>query len=194
MRLVRSGVVAIAVAAVALTPTAAHAKRYTYADPAGDVVSIAGESETQTPEPTRENGDVISSAVIHKGRKVVMQLRYRDLSPSTETHAHGFLVRTPSMRRDIILVATDSMWGGRVVMTKPNGKKVRCQVRKKLDYAANTATVAVPRSCLGNPRWVQVGMAAVMFTGFDASDLQYVDDAQATGLGAKPVFGPKVRR
>jgi hypothetical protein len=37
-------------------------------------------------------------------------------------------------------------------------------------------------------------MANVTFTGFDAADTQYIDDAQATGIGARPVLGPKVRR
>jgi hypothetical protein len=194
MRLVRPVVLVVAAAAVALAPTAAHADRHTHPDPAGDVVSTAGEAGTTTPQPTRTNGDIVSSTVIHKGRRVVLQLQYVDLAPSPETHAHAFVLRTPSMRREIDLVATDSVWGGRVFMIKPGGTKVRCHVRKKLDYEANTATVAVPRSCLGNPRWVRVGMANVTFTGFDAADTQYIDDAQATGIGTRPVLGPKVRR
>jgi hypothetical protein len=50
----------------------------------------------------------------------------------------------------------------------------------------------IPRSCLGNPRWVRVGALAVTV---DTNKVAHYDDARSSTISdATPIFGPKVRR
>jgi hypothetical protein len=194
---VRSAILLTAAALVPLMPTAAHADRYTHIDAIGDVLSgpATSTSNPSTPESERANGDITASKVIHKARKVIMRMKYRDIAWNDEVNAHLFVVRTSKMKRYVQLVAGDGFRGGKVVVTKPNGKRVKCRVKRNVDYTVNTATVKVPRSCLGYPRWVKVGMASVFYTGFKAADTLYVDDARTNGtLGSGPALSPKVRR
>lgn len=197
MKLFVRSAMLVTTAAIVLAPTAAHADRYTHADSTEDVLSgpVSSDSNPATPEADRTNGDVISSRVIHKDRRVILRMRYRDLAGNDEINSHLFVIRTSKMKRYVSLVAGAGFRGGKVVVSRPNGKRVKCGVKRKIDYTANTATVKVPRSCLDNPRWVKVGMASVFYTGFDAEDTVYVDDARTNGtLGAGPALSPKVRR
>jgi hypothetical protein len=188
-------IVTVAVAAVVpLLPAAAYADHYTRGDAAGDVASTVGQSDAYTPAPERVEGDVISSTVKHGARTVVMTLAYRDLADSAEVDEHVYFVHTNRMNRVVRLFANSSNPGGKAVLTKVNGKKVRCNVRRHIDYNLNTAKVIVPRSCLGQPRWVKVGMGSVMFSAAGASGTVWVDDALSTGTNGHPVYGPKVFR
>src|SRR4051794_1372583 len=194
MKFVRSAVV-VAAAAVALVPTAAQANTYTHGDAAGDVVSFTGGATTATPQPDRANGDVVASMVKHNRKLVIARMTYRDLANSDGFNGHLFAIKTNKMRRDVTVVSAAGI-GPQVVVTKPNGKKVSCRGRPTLDYTRHTVTVKVPRSCLGKPKWVKVGMASVFMTGLSATDTQYVDDAQLSG-GVSPrtlTFSPKVFR
>lgn len=192
LKLLRSAVLMTAALAVPLVPTAAHADKYTHADGAGDVYSSVGQSGTYTPAPDRVIGDVLSSTIQHKRRNVVMRLQYRDLVNDSEYDAHVYLIHTSKMNRVVNLYASNLVPGGRAVMTKPNGKRVSCHIGRKIDYDLNTATVVVPRSCLGEPRWVKVAMGGVMFTGAGATDTTWLDDALSAGTSG--VFSPRVRR
>jgi hypothetical protein len=194
MRFVRSAVLVAAATAVALAPTAAHANKYRHTDAVGDVYSVVGEAGPYTAAPDRVVGDVVSNTVIHKKRAVVLQLAYRDLVNDAEIDSHVFFIRTSKMTRTVRLYASDANPGGQAVFLKGNGKKVRCHVRRHIDYTYNTAQVVVPRSCLDNPRWVKVAMGGVMFTGTSATDTTWIDDAMSTGTDGTAVFGPKVRR
>lgn len=185
---------AVAVGAlVPLVPAAAQADRYTHADASGDVYSTVGATGTFAPAPDRAVGDVISSTVKHKKRTVILQLAYRDLVNDAEYDAHVFFVRTSKMTRTVRLVASSADPGGRAIMYKGK-KKVSCHVRRHIDYTFNTATVVIPRSCLGKPRWVKAAMGGVMFTGGTATDTTWIDDALSTGTDGTAVFGPRVFR
>jgi hypothetical protein len=188
-------IVTIAVAVVVpLLPATAYANRYSHGDAVGDVASTVGQSDTYTPAPERVEGDVISSSVKHGARTVVMTLAYRDLGDSPEIDEHVYFVHTSKMNRVVRLFANSTNPGGKAVLTKANGKKVRCHVRRHIDYNLNTAKVIVPRSCLGQPRWVKVGMGSVMFSAAGDTGPVWIDDALSTGTNGHPVYGPKVFR
>lgn len=196
MKLVRAAVLVTAALAVALTPTSAFANRYTHTDATGDVLSAPATSSDipTTKEQARTNGDVSWSTVAHKRHRVVMKMQFRDIAWNDETNAYLFVIKTRSMKRFVTVVAADGIRGGKAIMTKPSGKHVSCRMSRTIDYTANTVTLSVPRSCIGKPRWVRVGMASVFFTGIHSGDTEYVDDANSATLGSNPVLGPKVRR
>lgn len=190
MKLVRSALVAAAAMLVPLVPTAAHADSYTHTDAVGDVVSFEG--TTDTPAPAQVNGDIAWTKVRHKSRKIVLTTRYRDLDGSGYS-VHYFAIRTSKMTREVTLVTFPGHTGGKVMMSKPNGKNVRCHLTRLIDYTANTATVSVPRSCLGRPRWVKVG-AAFATSPSTAFGSGFADDAGTNGDFNKPAWSPKVFR
>ena len=194
MKFVRYAILLTTAVVVPLIPTAAQANRYSFGDAAADVISIAPAATTGTPTPDRVAGDVISSTVNHKRRAVVMRLQYRDLAAETEVEVHLFAIRTNQMKRYVTVYAAPASVQGKVLMTNPHQKKVRCRIAGGIDYTLNTVTVIVPRSCLGNPRWVRVGMAGIV-PGATETDPYFVDDARTTGtIGNDPAYGPKVRR
>ncbi|HET6167453.1 MAG TPA: hypothetical protein VFE07_11550 [Marmoricola sp.] len=195
MKLIRAAVLVTVALAVTLTPTSAFAQRYTHHDITGDVLSGPADSDANPSTPDdRANGDVVWSTVIHKRHRVVMKMQLRDIAWNDETNLYGFIIKTKSMKRIVTVFASEGIRGGKTLMTKPSGKRVACHISRKIDYTANNVTVSVPRSCLGTPRWVKVGMATVFLNGFASGDTEWVDDANSSTLGSNPVLGPKVRR
>lgn len=190
MKLVRSALVVAAAMTVPLAPTAAHADKYVRADASGDVVSFTKSADT--PAPAQVNGDVVRSTVRHKAKRVVLTMRFNDLDGSGYT-VFAYSVRTSKMTRDVALVTFPGHHAGKVVMTTPKGKKVRCRLARSIDYTANTATVSIPRSCVGKPRWVKVGMAMVTSPNPDFTT-GFADDSGTTGDFSQPKWTPRVYR
>lgn len=195
MKLVRAALVVGAGLLVPLLPSAAQADRYSSADSVADIVSFPvshGAPSTLAPAPDRAQGDVVSSSVQHQRNAVVMRMQYRELDPSGAAGGHLFVIRTSRLARLVTVFTGPGYWDGKVVTEDGLGRKVGCRVARSIDYVANTATVVVPRSCLGRPRWVRVGMAGL---SFDSLDTVFADDAGSSGtVGDHPAYGPRVRR
>lgn len=189
MNLVRSVVLGTTVAAAVLAPTAAQAKTYTSTDTANDVVAVTMPAGTTTPAADRTEGDIVSSRVRHGSRVVALTMRFQELTAG-QTALHWYGIRTGKMTRVVIMESDAGHLNGRARMFKPNGKPVTCRIGHAVDYTANTATVRVPRSCLGKPKWVRVAMQEASPLGDQQA---YVDDSRSNG-GFLPVFGPRVFR
>jgi hypothetical protein len=191
MKFVRSALVVAAATIVPLVPTAAHADKYVASDATKDVVLLASDGTT-TAEPDRIEGDILRSTVRHKSRRVVMTMRFAELSAVGLGDLHVFAIRSNKLNRVVSVDTGPGHWGGKVEVFKPNGKKVRCAARRAVSYDLNTATVSIPRRCLGNPRWVKVGMQHGTFV---TQDEIHVDDALTNGRVYRYfVYGPKVFR
>ena len=196
MKIVRSAMLTLAVAlSAALVPVAAHAGTYSAPDASGDVVmyDFSGDSETPVKVPDRTDGDIVNSRVVHGPNRLTMEVRYRDLVASGGTIVHDFRIGTNNHRvREIGIVAGPGKWQGRHVVVNKRGKRVRCHgVHWSLQYGANLVRVSVPRRCLGNPKWVHVGIGTLEETG---SSL-YLDDANTNGtFGETTKWGPRVYR
>lgn len=190
MKFVRSALVVAAAALLPLVPSAAHADSYTQVDAVGDVQSspLSGDV-TFTPVPDRTEGDVAYTKVGHRARVIRVKIAFRDL-----THAgpNGQFIRIKSNRlnREVDLLAYPGAWRGKATTSKFSGKKVRCNVRHTIDYVAHKVVVNVPRSCLGNPRWVRVAIGSATYD----DTMFYADDARAKSLPDYWVYSPKIRR
>ena len=194
MKIVRSAVLVAAAAIVALAPTAAHADNYSHTDPVGDATSYTTATDTTgTPAPDRVEGDVAWNKVRHGARAVTLTMRYRELTTADEK-LHAYAIHTSKMTRYVYLYAGAGHWGGRVAMTNAHDKHVRCHVTRNIDYTANTATVRIPRSCLGRPRWVKTAMFVGAFPSPTAQFPMYVDDANSNGTFENPRWSPRVYR
>lgn len=193
MNLVRTALVATAVALMTLVPSAAHAEKRVFEDPSGDVLKLVDpQAGTTEPAPGRVEGDIVRSSVRHKARRVLLTMRFQELTREGIGQLFGYGIRTAKMTRYVTVDTGPGHWGGKVTVTKPNGKKVRCSVTRTIDYASNTAAVSVPRACIGKPRWVKASMREGSFV----SDSEiYFDDALTSGkLTRYPVWSPRVPR
>jgi hypothetical protein len=198
LHLARSGAVALTTFLAVMAPTAAQAKSYVHADTSGDVVQLDQNpsSNSSTKVPAHADGDIVRSAVVHGKRRVTMAISYRDLvapSTSSDVAVHLFRIGTSKHRiRSVFVVASSTRPRGAVGVEKADGKAVTCRgVRWDIDYSTKTVRTSVPRRCLGNPRWVHVGMGAIN----EDEPTFFADDAATNGyLGENPKWGPRVYR
>jgi hypothetical protein len=172
----------------------AHADRWTYDDAVGDVTHMIETPTSMSIEtvPEQTNGDVTQVAVDHRRTKVVIELYTR----ARITGAFGInaVVRTPGQHYMLMSFRMPGM-GGTQLMTLSDEPDRRCTGLKRKLIADKTAVrLTVPRSCIGDPRWVRVGATLSTFGLFTGEG--YDDDALRT---ASPLFGktamsPKIRR
>ena len=198
MRLVRTAILVTAAAAVALVPGAALADGSTHTDPVADVQSVALDpsgqvtNPTATPEPTVSNGDIVSVHATNKVRRVKVVLHFADLHPSGQYQIHEAYIATKGTDRVAVVKAGPGNWGGKVALFTPKLKKVRCAVRRHIDYTHHTVVVKVPSSCLGHPKVIRVGAATLVSEG---SKIFY-DDGFSTAGGFLDHFAlsPQIHR
>lgn len=194
MKLTRALGATAAASALALMPGVAHADTDVHTDFTGDVVSLdfGDEGEDWTPQPTRTEGDIVSTRVSHLDRKVRIKIRFAELSRTGRGANQYLVLRSDKGKRYLLIDSSGGKWAGRTRFTNANDDKVPCTgISHKIDYVANTVLAVVPRTCLGNPRWVRAGIGTITF---GASDF-FVDDARTQGnIYDNPVLGPRVRR
>ena len=177
----------------------AQAQSRTAYDARHDVVGDPeGRQTITTVRPGRREGDVVKVRTTYAGRALVVVQHYDRLTrPRTgDLSGHFVSVRTNAGRRADLTVYVDDgphHPQGQDVWEVPGRDSARCAgLRTRIDYAADTVRVRIPRSCLGNPRWVRVGSAG--------SSLQdgylYADDARLRGRLDEDdlAFGPRLRR
>lgn len=196
--------IALVAPVVLLVPAAAHAEKVETTDPAGDVVSVGpteqGDDDLDNLLPAPENltADVVRTVVDHAGSRLRVRIDLRELGRSRNYFA-VLQVRTPA---GTFQVETDDL-GRRpkVEMTRRN-RDVECpRLRAVGDRAAARAIITIPTSCLGAPRWVQVGAGIASLENATAADgteevLVFADDAHRAGTinDENLTKGPKVRR
>ncbi|PKH44394.1 hypothetical protein CXG46_02345 [Nocardioides alpinus] len=186
------------VPALLLLPAAAHAEKVVTEDAEGDVVSFAGESEfpDQTvPAPDYAGVDLVRTAVTHGAQRLRVTISFRALErdPFQITVVR---VKTPQKNYDISV----ERLGGKPVASFDGGEKApECRgLKSRIDLGADVVTTWLPTSCLGAPRWVQVGVGAVAVSADQAEPDQigaHADDAHRVGeIRDNLALGPKVRR
>jgi hypothetical protein len=162
-------VVVGSLAAVALAAAPAQAQQSSTRDAVRDVTVFRDNGITT--RPTIKNGDIRRTTIAHKDRKVTLRVSVRDLAKKGDGLLQYTEIRTPTNRYDLSVYAGPGNWAG----THPSS----CAgATHKINYRKDVFTYAIPRSCLGSPRWVRVGFATATFEG----DNQRVDDARRKGI------------
>ncbi len=188
-----------------LTPAAAHAEKVVTTDPTADVVYLGpteqgqGDTDNLVPAPDNTTADVTRTVVDHTESRVKVRIDLRELGRA-EVYFAVLQVRTPAGTFE---VETDQHLARRpkVEMTR-RSRAVECRrLRAVTDRTDARVTITVPTSCLGDPRWVQVGAGVASLetvTGADGAEqaLVFADDAHRVGtVGYDNLSkGPKVRR
>lgn len=172
----------------------AHADRWTYDDAVGDVTHMVETATSLSVEtaPEQANGDITQTVIQHRGTKVVVELRTR--TPITGAFGVNAAVRTPDQRYLVMSVRMPGM-GGTHLMTLADKPDRRCKGLKRKLVAGKTAVrLTIPRSCIGDPRWVRVGAGLTTFGLFTGES--YDDDGLRTAspLFGMPAMSPKIKR
>lgn len=161
-------------------PGTAAADVLVHRDPAGDVARSPVGSNVYTPAPTQTHGDIVATRVVHARRAIWIQIRFAELTDQGNGNFHLIGIKTPWRSRTIELDALPGHWEGRTTMTDAHGRVVACDVTHRISYDRNRVMLRVPRTCLGAPRWVRVGIRSTVAGATSA----YTDDARSTGLAS----------
>ena len=205
MTALRSGlrVLALALPAALLVPSAAHAEKVVTEDPAADVLTLGpteqggDDLDNLLPAPENLTADVVRTTVDHRESRLRVRLDLRDLGRS-RTYFAVLEVRTPDGTFE---VETENLGRRAKVDMTRRGHAIECQrLRAAGDQASSRVTVTIPTSCLGDPRWVQVGAGVASVETVTSADgaeemAVFADDAHRVGeIRDMIAVGPKVRR
>jgi len=166
--------------ALAATALPAHAARLTLADPAGDTWSAAEPAE---PAASARNTDLRRTRIVHGDRRVALRVRYSDLvrprRGETITLAVRLRTNDGPKRNAFVIARAASPRGQHTLVVERNQATVSCPgLRHTIGYAADVVVLSVPRTCLGNPRWVQLMVVALDLD--NRTSAATVDDAAST--------------
>ncbi len=189
--------------ALGLPAAAAHAEKVETIDPAADVLYLgetgqgADDLDNLVPAPDNTTADVVRTVVDHAASRLRVRIDLRELGRS-RTYFAVLRVRTPTGTFE---VETDHLGRRPQTDITRRSRAVECpRLRAANDRAAARATITIPTSCLGDPRWVQVGVGvASVETGTTAEGAEeavvFADDAHRAGeIRDRIALGPKVRR
>lgn len=150
------------VLAAVLAPTgAAYAASHTVDDSTEDVWEPVWNADTETVDYLAAgsvlNVDVDTVVVRHTARRIVVTTTYAELKRQEITLAVSSRMRFDDGPAVGMMVDTWGKWSGTSVLFKKSGAPIECPgFDHAIDYAANTVELIVPRSCVGNPSWVEV--------------------------------------
>lgn len=168
-----AGAVVAIVLAIAATP--AHAASETYRDAVKDVTVSNDHSEKVDPNAT--DPDIIRTRNTHGTRMVTTKVTLRDLGYGG--HQVAMQVNTPHGSYTV-RGTKGGVFKDEVVVVPPPSRTVPCSGGSfRVDRKRATMTLRVPRRCVGNPRWVRIGVATMALS---RGGVAWVDDSRGKGL------------
>jgi hypothetical protein len=188
MRLVRRIVALLLGAALLATPGVSSADVLQHRDAIGDVARAPVGTNTYSPVPDQAHGDIVATRVVHAKRAIWVQIRLRVLTTRSNGNFHLVSVKTRWRTRNVEIDAFPGHWDGSATTTDGRGRPVTCAVMHRINYDRQRVMVRIPRSCLGAPPWVRVGIRTTVAGSLYA----YADDARRTGLGSSLAYGRKI--
>lgn len=158
---------AIACSAVLLASPSAFADKSSARDTSGDALSFAeGDIDNAVMDPAHTDADITKSWVNHTDGRVNIKVKLRDLT-SIGSGEFRQLYADIKTNKNHQAAITYKFGGEKTGFALVRGKKeIRCRgVRNTISPSLNIIKISVPRSCLGKPTWVKVGMAALSGSG-----------------------------
>ncbi|MCW2739416.1 hypothetical protein [Nocardioides sp.] len=191
------------VPAVLLLPAAAHAEKVVTEDAVGDSLQYTVEPDSGNdvfvPAPEDTSADVMRTVVAHGDRRLAITVHVADLR-RTDYFSAFARVATPLGSYGVD-VSRERGSRTHAVLGRGPSRDVECRgLRARIDEAADTVTMTLPTSCIGAPRWVQVGVGVVTFempTDPDQAEIVLMaDDGHRDGVIRENSIGKgsKVRR
>src|SRR4051812_4526949 len=146
----------------------AYADAVTTTDETADVWEAVYHSDTDTTDYVNAgsvlNMDVESVRVRHLANRIVVKATYVELRREGVIFGASSRLRFNDGPTVGFSLDTYNRWGGESVLYESgSGDPIRCGgFDHSIDYATNVVEVSIPRTCVGNPRWVE---ASYMATG-----------------------------
>ena len=151
LRLMRTAAALAVVGPLALTMSSAQAASDTHADGTGDVWITDVTAGTTVPSSESLNIDLTQIVVTHKLATIRAVATYVDLQRTGEPFAFNLRMRNPREREHDVTITTAGRWSGAAILMRGDSG-VQCEdLTHKIDYAANTVAVKVPRACVRRP-------------------------------------------
>lgn len=204
-----------------LAPASAYADRWSGTDEAGDV---EGFNYDPDPEPcgtitdldgsADTNTDITRLDVRHTRRAVVVTTRFRDIKSAREQNLSINLRASTGGYELYLYREAPSSRPWQVysdLWTEPDYPDpddvpechgfglvvdgVRCRIEHEIDFADELIRLSLPRTCIGNPRWVRVAAQTSRFVDH-GSTFDFYSDEWDDGVKLNhwlPPFGPRVR-
>jgi hypothetical protein len=166
----------------------------TYADPRGDVWKTIDSDQSQqeaTPDPGLVPTDVIRTRFRHLHSRVRLRMTFVDLQrvadPRAPVSDEGIryyqvfvYVATSDGNGQYIYMAIGHNGAGKVTMHPFLGHgRTPCATSHAIDYREDWIRVGFPRTCLGDPEWVRLGVVIVAGVG---SSVTCYEDAVTDGF------------
>ena len=206
--LIRPVLVSAAAAALTIVPlTSASAATYRHTDTTQDLRSadLSSNTMTLTDAPDATEPDVTSIKVVHGARKVSVTMLFADLTRKPAMAEYAVEVRTNEKELRIADVSASSgHWKGHATLQSRKGDEKCAGLTHAIDYDKNSVSIGIPRSCLSNPRWIQVAamaMDVVMTTTTSPDGSQststttaYLDDAQSSTFRQRETWSPRIKK
>jgi hypothetical protein len=171
-------------AAPSSTRSEHHARadhRVVHHDARRDVVRVDLASGTSRPAPRERDTDITRTVVDHRAHRLVVRAKPRHVSRS----GYRFMVAeilAPDRRRFTLTVDySTTPIDSRVSLERfASGRSVKCaQLSWSIRRQARLVVASVPTACLGDPRWVRVGVALTAATR--NLKTAWADDSRARG-------------
>jgi hypothetical protein len=185
---------------VALLPSTAYAERVVTRDPAGDalVTSEVDGVEQSAVAPEQRTLDIVRTVVDHRSDVVLVRVQFRRLATDPLMFI-GTRLRLPRGKVDVLV---EHLGGKPIVSGAAHGsREIDCPgLEAHVQRSTRSTVLSVPTACLGDARWVRVGVVAygVDLDQEDGARVSgaYSDDAHRDGTFDvdKPALGPKARR
>jgi len=175
------------VAALALVPALAApavAGSRVVLDARDDVVRVDEGGGNPTPAPGSSNADFLTTTFTQTATRVVIKAEFTDLRRTGRRLTVWVDMRDPDHHRTTAgVVATRHDREGRAFLMTGRGRDIACPTRLKVSYSRNTVRVGFPRSCVGDPRFLQFRALSeeVRRTWKHA----YLDNALSLGVGKR---------
>lgn len=159
-----------------------HVSRVVLTDPTGDVWAIGdGENETWVSAGDVPTADVVRAVVRHGRHRVMVKMTFTNLR-RVEPQYYTAMISSRRQYGAVFLSAGPGRWSGRHELVDGNFSKVKCpKLAHSIDYDTEQVTMSVPRSCIGRPNWVKIGLSNLMFRGETEADFQEITDNPHSG-------------
>lgn len=162
-------------------------------DGTGDVWKVNMRTSHWTPVGDRPAADVLRAVVQHRTRSVVVRARYENLRRiGVQNYWVG--IKTPEDDFFTEVKARPGNRAGRhALYDGVAGERLDCAgFTHRIDYATDTVTVRVPRSCLDGPRWVRADIGNLLVVGDRPHRRGYADnphdDGPYSNVGTKRIY------
>jgi hypothetical protein len=140
------------------------------------------------PRPKSTNGDIRHVAVAHRQETLVIKVQYTDLDLEAlkfGTPLRAFVDSNLGIESDIYIAWDGTARQQAGVNIFNGGGDVDCKgASASVDLEGNTATLSVPRQCLGLPRWVRVALESEVLLDNYPAEPAHMDSAMDAGFPA----------